>query len=110
GPQYLQKPSHGGRERGLCFGKASGWHPVTKRYIKGATTTRFILVSDLSLLVKKNADHPSDVFVCSIKTGQPLAGVTGEVLGRNGIALQSVKSSADGRVTFASVEKSDREK
>ena len=108
--QYLQKPSDGGSERGLFFVKASGWDPVTKKYIKGATTTRFILVSDLGLLVKKNADHTSDVFVCSIKTGQPLAGVTVEVLGRNGIALQSVKSSADGRVTFASVEKNDREK
>jgi uncharacterized protein YfaS (alpha-2-macroglobulin family) len=108
--QYLQKPSDGGSERGLFFVKASGWDPVTKKYIKGATTTRFILVSDLGLLVKKNADHTSDVFVCSIKTGQPLAGVTVEVLGRNGIALQSVKSSADGRVTFASVEKNEREK
>ncbi len=108
--QYLQKPSDGGSERGLFFVKASGWDPVTKKYIKGATTTRFILVSDLGLLVKKNADHTSDVFVCSIKTGQPLAGVTVEVHGRNGIALQSVKSSADGRVTFASVEKNEREK
>jgi len=108
--RYLQKPSDGGSERGLFFIKARGWDPVTKKYIKGATATRFILVSDLGLLVKKNADHTSDVFVASIKTGQPMAGVTVELLGRNGIAVQSATTSADGRVTFASVDKNDHEK
>jgi alpha-2-macroglobulin len=108
--KYLQKPSDGGSERGLFFVKARGWDPVTKKYIKGATASRFILVSDLGLLVKKNADHTSDVFVASIKTGEPVAGVTVELLGRNGIAVQSAKTSADGRVTFASVEKNEHEK
>jgi uncharacterized protein YfaS (alpha-2-macroglobulin family) len=108
--QYLQKPSDGGSERGLFFVKARGWDPVTKKYIKGATASRFILVSDLGLLVKKNADHTSDVFVASIKTGEPVTGVTVELLGRNGIAVQSAKTSANGRVTFASVEKNEHEK
>jgi uncharacterized protein YfaS (alpha-2-macroglobulin family) len=108
--QYLQKPSDGGSERGLFFVKARGWDPATKKYIKGASASRFILVSDLGLLVKKNADHTSDVFVASIKTGAPVPGVTVELLGRNGIAVQSAKSSADGRVTFASVEKNEHER
>jgi uncharacterized protein YfaS (alpha-2-macroglobulin family) len=108
--QYLQKPSDGGSERGLFFVKARGWDPVAKKYIKSATASRFILVSDLGLLVKKNADHTSDVFVASIKTGQPVAGVTVELLGRNGIAVQSATTSVDGRVTFASVDKNEHEK
>jgi uncharacterized protein YfaS (alpha-2-macroglobulin family) len=108
--QYLQKPSDGGSERGLFFVKARGWDPVQRKYIKSATASRFILVSDLGLLVKKNADHTSDVFVASIKTGEPVAGVTVELLGRNGIAVQSAKTSTDGRVTFASVEKNEHEK
>jgi len=108
--QYLQKPSDGGSERGLFFVKARGWDPVQKKYIKSATASRFILVSDLGLLVKKNADHTSDVFVASIKTGEPVAGVTVELLGRNGIPVQSAKTSADGRVTFTSVEKNEHEK
>ncbi|PYJ84837.1 MAG: alpha-2-macroglobulin, partial [Verrucomicrobia bacterium] len=83
---------------------------VTKKFIKGVTTTRFILVSDLGLLVKKNADQTSDVFVVSIKTGLPLAGVTVDILGRNGIAVQSAKTSPDGRVTFTSVEKNEHER
>ena len=108
--KYLQKPSDGGSERGLFFVKARGWDPVTKKYLKGVTASRFILVSDLGLLVKKNADHTSDVFVASIKTGEPVAGVTVELLGRNGIPVQSAKTSVDGRVTFASVDKNEHEK
>jgi uncharacterized protein YfaS (alpha-2-macroglobulin family) len=108
--QYLQKPADGGSERGLFFLTARAWDPVKKKFIKDASATRFILVSDLGLLVKKNADQTSDVFVVSIKTGQPLGGVTVEILGRNGIPVQSAKTSPDGRVTFASVDKNEHEK
>jgi hypothetical protein len=108
--RYLQKPADGGSERGLFFLTARGWDPVGKKFIKGVKTTRFILVSDLGLLVKKNADQTSDVFVVSIKTGQPLGGVTVEILGRNGIAVQSAQTSPDGRVTFASVDKNEHER
>ncbi|HWM25531.1 MAG TPA: alpha-2-macroglobulin [Chthoniobacterales bacterium] len=108
--RHLEKPADGGSERGLFFLKASGWDPVRKKQIKSATASRFILVSDLGLLVKKNADLTSDVFVASVKTGEPVAGVTVELLGRNGIAVQSAKTSADGRVTFASVDKDERER
>lgn len=108
--RYLQKPADGGSERGLFFVKARAWDPVAKKFIKGVTTTRFILVSDLGLLVKKNADETSDVFVVSVKTGQPLAGVTVDILGRNGLPVQSAKTSPDGRATFASVEKNEHER
>jgi uncharacterized repeat protein (TIGR01451 family) len=108
--RYLQKPADGGSERGLFFLTARGWDPVAKKYIKGVKTTRFILVSDLGLLVKKNADQTSDVFVVSIKTGLPLAGVTVDILGRNGLAVQSAKTSPDGRATFTSVEKNEHER
>jgi hypothetical protein len=108
--KYLQKPADGGSERGLFFITARGWDPVAKKFIKNVKTTRFILVSDLGLLVKKNADQTSDVFVVSIKTGQPLANVTVDILGRNGIAVQSAKTSPDGRVTFTSVEKNEHER
>ena len=108
--RYLQKPSDGGSERGLFFVTARAWDPKGKKFIKGVKTTRFILVTDLGLLVKKNADKTSDVFVVSTKTGQPLAGVTVEILGRNGLPVQSAKSSPDGRVTFASVDSNEHER
>jgi alpha-2-macroglobulin len=108
--KYLQKPADGGSERGLFFVTARGWDPVAKKFIKNVKTTRFILVTDLGLLVKKNADQTSDVFVVSVKTGLPLANVTVEVLGRNGLPVQSAKTSPDGRVTFTSVEKNEHER
>jgi len=108
--KYLQKPADGGSERGLFFVTARGWDPVAKKFIKNVKTTRFILVTDLGLLVKKNADQTSDVFVVSVKTGQPLANVTVDILGRNGIAVQSAKTSPDGRVTFTSVDRNEHER
>ncbi|MEY2529263.1 MAG: alpha-2-macroglobulin [Verrucomicrobiota bacterium] len=108
--RYLQKPADGGSERGLFFVTARGWDPVAKKFIKGVKTTRFILVTDLGLLVKKNADKTSDIFVVSTKTGQPLAGVTVEILGRNGLAVQSATTSPDGRATFASVDSNEHER
>jgi uncharacterized protein YfaS (alpha-2-macroglobulin family) len=108
--RYLQKPADGGSERGLFFVTARGWDPVAKKFIKGVKTTRFILVTDLGLLVKKNADKTSDIFVVSTKTGQPLANVTVEILGRNGLAVQSAKTSPDGRATFASVDSNEHER
>ncbi|MEY2501244.1 MAG: alpha-2-macroglobulin [Verrucomicrobiota bacterium] len=108
--KYLQKPADGGSERGLFFVTARAWDPVAMKFIKNVKTTRFILVTDLGLLVKKNADQTSDVFVVSIKTGLPLANVTVDVLGRNGLPVQSAKTSPDGRVTFTSVEKNEHER
>lgn len=108
--RHLQKPADGGSERGLFFLHARGWDPKLKKYITSATSTRFILVSDLGLLVKKNADQSSDVFVASIKTGLPVGGVTVDILGRNGLSVQSGRTSPEGRVTFASVEKNEHEK
>ncbi|MFN2508967.1 MAG: alpha-2-macroglobulin [Chthoniobacterales bacterium] len=107
---YLQKPADGGSERGLFFLQASGWDPATKKYIKGASASRFILVTDLGLILKKNVDGTSDVFVASIKTGRPVAGVAVELLGRNGIAVGAGQTSPEGRVSFASVTKNEHEK
>ncbi|MDQ2659774.1 MAG: hypothetical protein M3Y03_05075, partial [Verrucomicrobiota bacterium] len=72
--RYLLRPADGGSERGLFFLHANGFDPATKKSIKGASASRFVLVSDLGLLVKKNADRSSEVFAASIKTGTPVAG------------------------------------
>lgn len=101
--KYLQKPADGGSERGLFFLHATGFDPATKKNIKGARTSRFVLVSDLGLLVKKNADQSSDVFVASIKTGLPVAGASVDLLGKNGIAIGNGLTSPDGRASLPPV-------
>jgi uncharacterized protein YfaS (alpha-2-macroglobulin family) len=46
----------------------------------------------------------------SIKAGKPLANATVDLLGKNGIPLQTAKTDANGHCSFTSVEKSTREK
>ena len=75
-----------------------------------ATTQRFILITDLGMIVKENAEESQDVFISSIKTGLPLAGVTIEILGKNGVPLVSALTQTDGRVHFPSLGRPTNEK
>jgi uncharacterized protein YfaS (alpha-2-macroglobulin family) len=107
--QHLRKPADGGSERGLFFLSAQGWDPVAKKLID-VRDSRFILVTDTGILSKKAADGSHDVFLMSIKAGKPLANVTVDLLGKNGIPLQTAKTDANGHCSFTSVDKSVREK
>lgn len=76
----------------------------------GVGDGRFILVTDLGMVVKENADGSRDVFVASIKTGEPVGGVAVQVLALNGVPVLSAETGADGRVNFPSLGKPTREK
>ncbi|HST30423.1 MAG TPA: alpha-2-macroglobulin [Chthoniobacterales bacterium] len=108
--EQLKKPADGGSERGLFFLTARGWDPDKKKPISGIKDSRFLLVTDIGILTKKGTDGSSDVFLVSIKTGKPIGGATVDILGKNGVPVQTAKTSADGHCTFSSVEKSEREK
>lgn len=71
---------------------------------------RFIVVTDLGLIVKKSLDGSQDVFVQSINTGEPVAGATVNVLGKNGLQVQTGTTDANGRVTFDKLGELKREK
>ena len=71
---------------------------------------RLILVTDLGLLVKDNADGSHDVFVQSIKTGEPVDGAQVDVLGKNGLAVVSAKTDDTGRASLPSLADFTREK
>ncbi len=133
--RHLHPATDGGSAlQGLFFLKAREWHPPKpKKAVKEedggavdedeedeeeddshrgnrAEDTRFILVTDLGMIVKENADGARDVFLASIKTGDPLAGVAVEVLAKNGVPLLRGETGADGRVAFPSQGKLTREK
>ncbi len=109
--------------RGLFFLTADGVEPVedSKKRLEGdaveddwqvmdqATTKRFVLVTDLGLMVKKNADGSRDAFVQSIKTGDPVNGATITVLAKNGEYLLQ-QTTADGHVLLPDVSNFQREK
>jgi len=71
---------------------------------------RFILVTDLGLLVKENADHSREVFVTSLKNGGPVAGAAAEILGKNGLPVAQGVTDASGRASLPNVSDLLREK
>ncbi|MBT9458110.1 MAG: alpha-2-macroglobulin [Burkholderiaceae bacterium] len=72
--------------------------------------SRLLLVTDLGLLIKQSTDGSRDVFVQSIYTGLPLAGVTVEVMAKNGSILFSQLTDAGGRAHFDKLEGLTRER
>ena len=85
---------------GLFFVKVQGWDPETERVV-GRFDRRMALVTDLGLLVKTNADKSQHVFVHSISTGEPVEGAAVELLGKNGLAVLTATTDADGHARLA---------
>lgn len=92
-------PRLGPDRRGLFFFKVRAWDPDYHR-ASGPEDSRLILITDLGVLVKDNADGSHDVFVESIGQGQAAPGSTVSVLGKNGIAVLSQTTDADGHASF----------
>jgi hypothetical protein len=96
---YLTPDGDASNRRGLFFFKVQSWDPERERPT-GKEDTRLLLVTDLGLLVKDNADGSHDVFVQTLGTGAPAEGVQVSVLGKNGLPVLTATSDADGHVAF----------
>ena len=59
--------------------------------------TRLILVTDLGFIVKQAKDGSRDVFVQSIRSGQPVDGARIEIIGSNGLPILAATTDAGGR-------------
>lgn len=88
---------------------AAGADPYDEYSYSDARDSRLILLTDLGLIEKHAIDGSRDVFVQSISSGAPIANARVDLIGRNGIALQSKMTAADGRVHFDNVDKFERE-
>jgi hypothetical protein len=102
-------PHLGGDRRGVFFFRAQAWDPVNKRR-SGPEDQRLILVTDLGLLVKDNADGSHDLFVQSIGQGAPAAGATVSVLGKNGVAVLTQVTDEEGHARFPPLKDFTRER
>ena len=96
-------------KRGVFFVKVESYDAKTKR-ATGAVDKRLIVVTDLGMVVKRAIDGSQDVFVQSIATGQPVAGVAIEVMGRNGQVIASQTSDVSGRARLPDFAGFTREK
>ncbi|HYF36822.1 MAG TPA: MG2 domain-containing protein, partial [Prosthecobacter sp.] len=74
-----------------------------------ARSRRFVLVTDLGLLVKQNADGSRDVFVQSIEKGGPVNGARVFIIAKNGEFVAEGETQ-DGHVHFDDVAQLKREK
>ncbi len=95
---------------GLFFVDVADWDKTRNYASSHLKDKRLILVTDLGLIVKDNADQSHDVFIQSIADGMPVAGAKVELLGRNGVAIMSAVSNARGHVAFGSTKGFDEEK
>lgn len=94
--QYLNVKTNTLGPKGLFLVKAEGYNPKTK-FAFGESANRLILITDLGLLVKTNADNTHEVFVQSIEKGEPVQDVTISVLGKNGLPIATAKTDAQGK-------------
>lgn len=76
----------------------------------GPEEKRLVLVTDLGMIVKTERDGSQVVFVQSIGTGEPQAGVEVSVIGKNGLTLMKGLTDADGMARFAKLAKLERER
>lgn len=74
------------------------------------SASRFILVTDLGILLKRNADASREVFVQSLKKGEPLDAVKIITLGKNGEFLHETTTDPQGHASVPNVEHFKREK
>jgi len=72
--------------------------------------SRFVLITDLGLIVKRNADGTREVFVQSFKDRAPVAGVHITALAKNGDTLAEADTTAQGRATLPALDALLREK
>ncbi|MEM6885486.1 MAG: MG2 domain-containing protein, partial [Verrucomicrobiota bacterium] len=76
----------------------------------GLKDSRFLLVTDLGVIIKNEASGTQQAFVQSIKHGRPISGVTVKVLAKNGGVLASAKTNASGQASLPRVEHLKRER
>ncbi|WP_424244557.1 hypothetical protein Dip510_001811 [Elusimicrobium posterum] len=94
---------------GLFLLKSYGYDPKNK-YSTTSTSKRFILVTNLGILTKKDIEDNTRVYVMSINTGSPVAGAQVEVIGRNGLPLFTKYTNAQGYADFPSLNGFSNEK
>ncbi len=57
---------------------------------------RLIVITDLGIVVKDNADESHNIFVSDVSLGKPVADAKVEVLGKNGLPVLSANTNAEG--------------
>lgn len=100
--QYL-KSKDNTQPLGLFFLKARPWN-IKKNEATGPDVRKFILITDMGIMVKNNADKSHDIFVSSITQNTPVAKADVKVLGKNGLPLLHQQTDEQGHTLIKSLE------
>lgn len=98
-----------GAGRGVFVVRVKGWDPERDRRVRGAEDRRLVLVTDLSVIAKDNADGSHDLFVHSLDSQEPVAGAQVALLGRNGQPVVTATTDGRGHATLPDVSDLDDE-
>lgn len=100
--KYLTTANTSATQLGLFLIKAQGWDAQNDT-ATSVENDRLILITDMGIIVKNNADNTHDVFVQSISQGIPVANAKVSILGRNGVAIVSGTTDNNGHALLPSV-------
>lgn len=101
--------------KGLYFLTINGKEPnpndkTGKSFSTVSSDRRFLLITDLGLIVKQNGDGTRDVFVQSIANGSAVADVKISVLGTNGEPVADAVTDSSGHATLPNLDAMTQEK
>ncbi|MGN6481531.1 alpha-2-macroglobulin family protein [Luteibacter sp.] len=71
---------------------------------------RLVVITDLGVIAKRAADGSRDIYVQSIRSGQPASGASVSIIAKNGNTLLTQAVGADGHAHFAGLEGFTQEK
>lgn len=94
---------------GLFFVNIQGYDPSSDS-VNGPSDKRFIIATDLGILVKKDRNSKHNVFVMSIKSGRPVSNAKVEILGKNGVPVLTQYTDSRGCAVFNKIAGYDYER
>ena len=102
--------ANGKIQYGLFFIQPKAIDPHSHKKLKARAETRFVLVTDLGILVKQNKDHSREIFVVSLKDQTPVPDAHVSLLGKNGLAVFDGVTDANGHIHSPALAEAEKER
>jgi len=102
--------ANGKIQYGLFFIRPKAIDSRNHKKLKARTDTRFVLVTDLGILVKRNSDHSREIFVVSLKDQTPVPDAHVSLLGKNGLAVFDGATDENGHIHSPALAEAENER
>lgn len=95
-PELAREAANGSKSSGLVLVDMKGFHKGKEV----AAAHKFILATDLGIVVKRNAGGALDCFAQNIISGKPVGNAALQILGANGKAVAQAQTDNEGHAAF----------